>query len=40
MTAPALSVVLTTRDGWEPVARTVRCLAAQTVADRIELILV
>jgi hypothetical protein len=40
VTAPALSVILTTRDGWEPVERTVRCLAAQTVADRIELVLV
>ncbi|MEO8690267.1 MAG: hypothetical protein ABI611_18875 [Solirubrobacteraceae bacterium] len=40
MTAPALSVVLTTRTGWGPVAATLRCLAAQTVADRIELVLV
>ncbi len=40
MTAPALSVVLTTRTGWAPVAATLRCLAAQTVAERIELVLV
>ena len=40
MTTPELSVVLTTREGWEPVARTVRCLAAQTVAGRMELVLV
>ncbi len=40
MTTPALSVVLTTRTGWGPVDATVRCLAAQTVADRIELVLV
>ena len=40
MTRPALAVVLTTRSGWEPVEATLRCLAAQTVADRIELVLV
>jgi hypothetical protein len=40
VTAPALSVVLTTRAGWAPVAATLRCLAAQTVAERIELVLV
>jgi hypothetical protein len=40
MTTPALAVVLTTRTGWAPVGATLRCLAAQTVADRIELVLV
>jgi hypothetical protein len=40
MSAPALSVVLTTRRGWAPVAATLRCLAEQTVAERIELVLV
>jgi GT2 family glycosyltransferase len=40
MTAPALAVVLTTRQGWAPLAATLRCLAAQTVAERIELVLV
>ncbi len=37
---PALSVVIPTSSGWEPVARTIGCLADQTVADRIELIVV
>lgn len=37
---PALSVVLTTRSGWPPLERTVRCLAEQTIADRIELVVV
>ena len=40
MSAPALSVVLATRSGWAPVRRTVECVAAQSVADRIELVLV
>jgi hypothetical protein len=40
MTTPALAVVLTTRGGWAPVGATLRCLAAQTVAERIELVLV
>jgi hypothetical protein len=38
--APALAVVLVTRRGWAPVAATLRCLAGQTVAERIELVLV
>jgi GT2 family glycosyltransferase len=37
---PALSVILTTRGGWAPVARTIRYLGEQTVADRVELVLV
>jgi len=37
---PLLSVVLTTRGGWAPVARTLDYLGEQTVADRIELMLV
>lgn len=37
---PALSVILTSRRGWEPVARTVQYLGAQTIAGRIELLLV
>jgi hypothetical protein len=39
-TDPELSVILTSRTGWEPVRRTLDYLAAQTVADRIELVLV
>jgi hypothetical protein len=35
---PALSVVIATRSGWAPLSRTIDCLAAQTVADRIELV--
>ncbi len=37
---PALSVILTTRGGWEPVARTLRYLGEQTISERIELVLV
>ena len=36
----ALSFVLLSRAGWSPVARTLEYLADQTVADRIELVLV
>ena len=35
---PALSVVVATRSGWAPLARTIQCLAEQTVADRIEVV--
>jgi GT2 family glycosyltransferase len=37
---PALSVILTSRAGWAPVRRTLDYLAVQTVAERIELVLV
>ena len=37
---PALSVILTTRGGWAPVARTLGYLAEQNVAGRIEVVLV
>lgn len=37
---PALSVILSTRDGWGPVARTLDHLADQTIAEQIELVLV
>lgn len=40
MSDPALSVVLATRSGWAPLGRTIGCLAEQTVADRIELLVV
>jgi hypothetical protein len=38
--APALSVVLITPDSFETIRRTVKCLARQTVRDRIELVIV
>ena len=38
--APSLSVVIATRSGWSSIPRTVACLAEQTIADRIELVLV
>ena len=37
---PALSVILSTWDGWGPVARTLDHLGEQTIAERIELVLV
>lgn len=37
---PDISVILVVPDGFEPTRRTVQCLRAQTVRDRIELILV
>jgi hypothetical protein len=37
---PSLSVVIASRSGWATVAGTIRALAAQTVADRIEVVLV
>lgn len=39
-TEPALSVILSSRDGWDPVLRTLDHLGGQTVAHRIELVLV
>lgn len=39
-TRPSLSVVIPTSSGWHPVERTLRCLAEQSIADRIELVLV
>jgi hypothetical protein len=37
---PALSAILVARSGWPAVTSTVRCLAEQSVADRIEVVLV
>ena len=37
---PALSVVLITPDSFETIRRTVKCLARQTVCDRIELVII
>ena len=40
MSEPALSVVIASRSGWAPLGRTVACLADQTAAGRIELVVV
>jgi hypothetical protein len=37
---PALSVVLATKGGWAPIARTIHYLGEQTAAERIELVVV
>ena len=37
---PELSAIVIAPDGWEPVATTVRHLAAQTIADRMEIVFV
>lgn len=39
-TAPDLSAILVTADFFEPIRKTVRSLARQTVRDRLELLIV
>ena len=39
-TTPELSVILITPDSFETIRRTAGCIAAQSVADRIELVIV
>ena len=39
-TTPELSIIIVTADGYEPIRKAVRALTAQTVCDRLELVIV